>query len=228
MENNEPYRIILADDHVIFRQGIKQLIDSKPDLQVVGEASDGLELLNLLQRGLKTDMVIMDISMPNLRGIEATHEIKIIYPNIKILLLTMHKSKEYLYHSISAGAQGYLLKEDSELELYSAIEVIRKGDIFVSKLLTREITEDLSYLRYGGGQLPTEILTPREREILKLVAEGKTNKRISELLFISIRTVENHRAKIMNKLKIKKTADLIRYALLKGYIRIEHVNPEIG
>jgi DNA-binding NarL/FixJ family response regulator len=223
MGNNEPYRIVLADDHVIFRQGIKQLIDSKPDFKVVGEASDGLELINLLQRGLKTDMVILDISMPNLRGIEATHEIKIIYPNIKVLLLTMHKSKEYLYHSISAGAQGYLLKEDSEVELFSAIEVIRKGDIFVSKLLTREITEDLSHLHYGGGQLPSDILTPREREVLKLVAEGKSNKEISELLFISIRTVENHRANIMNKLKIKKTADLIRYAILKGYIRIENV-----
>lgn len=224
MANKQPYRIVLADDHVIFRQGIKQLIDTKTDLKVVGEASDGLELINLLQRGLKADMVILDISMPNLRGIEATHEIKAIYPNIKVLLLTMHKSKEYLYHSISAGAQGYLLKEDSEVELFSAIDAIRKGDIFVSKLLTKELTEDLSYLHYGGGQLPTDPLTPREREILKLVAEGKSNKEISELLFISIRTVENHRANIMNKLKIKKTADLIRYAIQKGYVRIEHTN----
>ena len=224
MGNKEPYRIVLADDHVIFRQGIKQLIDTKPDLKVVGEASDGLELLNLLQRGLKVDMVILDISMPNLRGIEATHEIKALYPKIRVLLLTMHKSKEYLYHSISAGAQGYLLKEDSEVELFSAIDIIRKGDIYVSKLLTREITEDLSYIHYGGGQLPTDPLTPREREVLKLVAEGKSNKEISDLLFISIRTVENHRANIMNKLNIKKTADLIRFAIHKGYVRIEHTN----
>lgn len=224
MGNTEPYRIVLADDHVIFRQGIKQLIDTKPDLKVVGEAGDGLELINLLQRGLKADMIILDISMPNLRGIEATHEIKGIYPNIKVLLLTMHKSKEYLYHSISAGAQGYLLKEDSEVELFSAIDAIRKGDIFVSKLLTKELTEDLSHIHYGGGQLPTDPLTPREREVLKLVAEGKSNKEISELLFISIRTVENHRANIMNKLKIKKTADLIRYAIQKGLVRIEHTN----
>jgi DNA-binding NarL/FixJ family response regulator len=224
MAAKQPYRIVLADDHVIFRQGIKQLIDTKTDLKVVGEASDGLELINLLQRGLKADMVILDISMPNLRGIEATHEIKAIYPNIKVLLLTMHKSKEYLYHSISAGAQGYLLKEDSEVELFSAIDAIRKGDIFVSKLLTKELTEDLSHLHYGDGQLPTDPLTPREREVLKLVAEGKSNKEISELLFISIRTVENHRANIMNKLKIKKTADLIRYAIQKGYVRIEHTN----
>jgi DNA-binding NarL/FixJ family response regulator len=221
MAAKQPYRIVLADDHVIFRQGIKQLIDTKTDLKVVGEASDGLELINLLQRGLKADMVILDISMPNLRGIEATHEIKAIYPNIRVLLLTMHKSKEYLYHSISAGAQGYLLKE---VELFSAIDAIRKGDIFVSKLLTKELTEDLSHLHYGDGQLPTDPLTPREREVLKLVAEGKSNKEVSELLFISIRTVENHRANIMNKLRIKKTADLIRYAIQKGYVRIEHAN----
>jgi DNA-binding NarL/FixJ family response regulator len=224
MGSKETYRIVLADDHVIFRQGIKQLIETKPDLKVVGEASDGLELINLLQRGLKADMVILDISMPNLRGIEATHEIKCIYPNIKVLLLTMHKIKEYLYHSISAGAQGFLLKEDSEVELFSAIDTIRKGDIFVSKLLTKEITEDLSHIHYGGGQLPTDLLTPREREVLKLVAEGKSNKAIADLLFISIRTVENHRANTMNKLKIKKTADLIRYAIQKGYVRIEHSN----
>ena len=221
MENNEPYRVVLADDHVIFRQGIKQLIDSKPGFKVVGEASDGLELVNLIQRGLKTDLVIVDISMPNLRGIEATHEIKALSPDIKILVVTMHKSKEYLYHSISAGAQGYLLKEDSEVELFSAIETIRKGEIFVSKLLTQELTQDLSNIYYGDGQILTDPLTPREREVLKMVAEGRTNKQIADLLFISTRTVENHRAKIMNKLNLKKTVDLIRYAMDKGYVRIE-------
>lgn len=214
----EPYRIVLADDHVIFRRGISGLIAQKPDLKIVGEANDGLELLNLLQRGLKTDMVILDISMPKLRGIEAAYEIKSIMPGVKILILTMSKTKEYLYHSISAGAQGYLLKEDSEEELFSAIDTIRKGEIFVSKLLTKELTQDLSNIYYGDGHLPTDPLTPREREVLKLVAEGKSNKEIADLLFISTRTVENHRANMMNKLNIKKTADLIRYALNKGLI----------
>lgn len=214
----EPYRIVLADDHVIFRRGISGLIAQKPDLKIVGEANDGLELLNLLQRGLKTDMVILDISMPKLRGIEAAYEIKSIMPGVKILILTMSKTKEYLYHSISAGAQGYLLKEDSEEELFSAIDTIRRGEIFVSKLLTKELTQDLSNIYYGDGHLPTDPLTPREREVLKLVAEGKSNKEIADLLFISTRTVENHRANMMNKLNIKKTADLIRYALNKGLI----------
>lgn len=214
----EPYRIVLADDHVIFRHGIKGLIAQKSDLKVVGEANDGLELLNLLQRGLEADLVILDISMPNIRGIEATHEIKIICPGIKVLVVTMHKTKEYLYHCISAGAQGYILKEDSEDELFTAIDTIRKGRMYISHLLTRELTEELSQLYQGDGQLHTDPLTHREREVIKLVAEGKSNKDIADLLFISTRTVENHRANIMNKLKLKKTADLIRYAIQKGFI----------
>jgi DNA-binding NarL/FixJ family response regulator len=214
----EPYRIILADDHVIFRRGIKGLISQKPDLKVVGEAGDGIELLSLLRKGLKTDMVIMDISMPRLRGIEATSEIKGNYPDIKVLILTMYKTKEYLYHCISAGAQGYLLKEDSENELFSAIDSIKKGEFYVSRLLTRELTEDLSYIHQGDAHLLTDPLSPREREVLKLVAEGKTNKEIAGMLFISTRTVENHRANIMNKLRLKKTADLIRYAIKSGLI----------
>lgn len=122
----DSYRIVLADDHVIFRQGMKRLIDEMPGLSVVGEAADGLELLKLL-KGLSTDMVLLDISMPNLRGIEATREIKLTNSQIKVLMLTMHKNKQYLYHAISAGAQGFLLKEDTEEELFSAIETIRKG-----------------------------------------------------------------------------------------------------
>lgn len=213
-----PYRLILADDHVIFRQGIKGLLSEKPGLEVVGEANNGLELLNLFHKGLRPDMVILDISMPDLRGIEAAEEIKSICPDVKILILTMHKSKEYLYHSISSGAHGYMLKEDSDVELFTAIETIRKGDIFVSRLLTKVLAEDLSHIYQGEMTLTKDPLTPREREILKMVAEGKPNKDISELLFISTRTVENHRANIMNKLKLKKAADLIRYAIQKGYI----------
>ena len=214
----KPYRLVLADDHVIFRQGIKGLINERTGLEVMAEAGDGLELVNLFYKGLRPDMVILDISMPNLRGIEAAEEIKSLCPGVKILVLTMHKSKEYLYHLISAGAHGYLLKEDSEVELFSAIETIRAGGIFVSSLLTKELTEDLSHIYHGGVQPAKDPLTPREREVLKLVAEGKANKEIAELLFISVRTVENHRANMMNKLKFKKTADLIRFAMQKGYI----------
>lgn len=213
-----PYRLVLADDHVIFRQGIKGLISEKDGLKVVAEAGDGLELVNLFHKGLKPDMVILDISMPKLRGIEAAEEIKSLCPDVKILVLTMHKSKEYLYHLISSGAHGYLLKEDSDVELFSAIETIRDGGIFVSRLLTKELTEDLSLIHHRGAQPAKDPLSPREREVLKLVAEGRSNKDIADLLFISVRTVENHRANMMSKLKLKKTVDLIRFAMQKGYI----------
>ena len=211
-----PYRIVLADDHVMFRQGIKRIIEGIEGLEVIGEASDGFELLNLLNE-LKPDIVFLDISMPNMRGIEATREIKSLHPDVKVLILTMHRKKEYLYHAISAGAQGYLLKEDSDVELFSAIETIRKGGFYVTRLLAGELVEDISHMYKGNTQLPSEPLTTRERQVLKLIAEGKSNREIADLLYISIRTVENHRANIMKKLNLSKTAEIVKYAILKGY-----------
>ena len=211
------YNIVLADDHVIFRQGIKGLIYKKPGLKVIGEVSDGKELLNLLKK-LNPDMVILDISIPEINGIDVAYKIKELYPDIKVLILTMHKNKEYLYHSFSAGVQGYLLKEDSDIELFSAIDTIRDGTIYITHLMLKEIAEDLSKLYNGKDRQLSDLLTSREKEILRLIAQGKSNKEISELLFISIRTVENHRASMMKKLKLKKTVDLIRYAIQKGYI----------
>lgn len=213
----EPYRVVLADDHPLFREGMKRLIEEMPGVEVIGETSDGLELLDLLKE-LNPDLAILDISMPNLRGIEAAREIKTLYPRIKVLILTMHKSKEYLYHSVSAGAQGYLLKEDSDTELFSAIETIRNGGVYLTRTLAGELAEDLSEMYSGKRQIPREILTTREREILKLIAEGKSNSEIADLIYISKRTVENHRANIMKKLKAKKPADLVRYAIEKGII----------
>ncbi len=214
-----PYRVVLADDHVIFRHGMRKIIEEIPGLEVAGEASDGLELMSLLKTA-GTDMVILDISMPSLRGIEATREIRMLYPDVKVLILTMHRNKEYLYHCISAGAQGYLVKEDSDVELFAAIETIRKGGIYVTRLLAGELAEDLSQLYQGNTQLPSEPLTPREREVLKLIAEGKSNKEIAELLFISVRTVERHRANLLGKLHLKNTADLVKYAISKGYVAV--------
>lgn len=211
-----PYRIVLADDHVMFRQGIKRIIEETEGLEVVGEANDGFELLELLKK-LEPDMVLLDISMPNMRGIEATREIKSLYPNVKVLILTMHRRKEYLYDAIAAGAQGYLLKEDSDVELFSAVKTIRKGGFYVTRLLAGELAEDISHMYKGNAELPSEPLATREREVLKLIAEGKSNREIAELLFISIRTVENHRANIMEKLNLNRTAKIIKYAILKGY-----------
>ena len=210
------YRIVIADDHVLFRQGIKKVLEEMDDIEIVGEANDGLELLNLLKK-LTPHMVILDISMPNLRGIEATHEIKGINPAIKVLILTMHKSKDYLYHAISAGAEGYVLKEDADTDLFSAIERIRKGKTYISPILSEELTDDLVQVCRGKHKIPSDPLTPREREVIKLVAEGKTNKEIAHLLFVSVRTVEKHRANIMRKAKLKSTPELVKYAIEKGY-----------
>jgi len=213
------YRIVLADDHALLRQGVKSIIEASEDMKVIGEAGDGLELLNVL-KGMTPDMVILDISMPNLRGFEATHEIRASYPEIKILILSMHRQKEYLYHAFSAGAAGYLLKEDTDTELFTAIETVRKGELYVSPLLQKEITSDLLEIGSGAGKTSDERLTTREKEVLKLIAEGKSSKEIAGLLFISTRTAEHHRASIMKKLKAKNIADLIKYAIRKGYTTI--------
>lgn len=201
------YRIVLADDHVMIRQALRRLIEGESDLKVIGEAGDGIELLSLLNT-LLPDMIILDISMPNLRGIEAVHEIKTKCREAKILILTMHK--EYLHQALSAGAEGYLLKEDADRELFSAIENIRAGKTHLSPRLRGET-----------AVAPTssfEVLSIREREVLKLIAEGKANKAIAEILFISVRTVESHRASILEKLHLKSTADLVKYAIQRGYI----------
>lgn len=212
----EPYRIVLADDHKMFRLGVKKIIDETEDLEVVGEVGDGLQLLNLLKKSTP-QMVILDISMPNLRGIEAAREVKIINANIKILILTMHKNKEYLYHCLSAGAEGYLLKEDTDTELFSAIETIRRGGIYISPFLSADVAVDLAQIHSGTQRPPLERLTVREREVLTLIAEGKSRKEIADLLYISVHTVGHHRANIMKKLYFKKTADLVKYAVKKGY-----------
>jgi DNA-binding NarL/FixJ family response regulator len=215
-----PYRILLADDHVMFRRGVRSIIQGMDNVEVVGEAGDGLELLRLVQE-IHPDLVILDISMPNLRGLEATRELKIMDPGVKVLILSMHKDREYLYHALTAGAEGYLLKEDADGELFSAIETLRSGGTFISSLLSAQMANIFVEKFRAAGEAPKapeELLTVREREILKLIAEGKSSKEIGTLLFISSRTVQHHRANLMRKLNIKKTADLVKYAIQKGYI----------
>jgi DNA-binding NarL/FixJ family response regulator len=210
------YGIVLADDHVMLRNGIKKIIEESDDMKVVAETGDGLELLNLL-KNINPHMIILDISMPNLRGIEAAHEIKMVYPEIKIVILTMHKNKEYLYHALSAGADGYLLKEDTGEELLTAITKIRRGGIYLSPILSEELTDELIGFYRNGRKPLDDPLTIREKEVLKLIAEEKSSKEIANLLFISVRTVGHHRASIMKKLNINKIAGLVKYAIQKGY-----------
>ncbi|MBI5558453.1 MAG: response regulator transcription factor [Deltaproteobacteria bacterium] len=211
------YQVLLADDHVLIRHGIKKIIESEPSLEVIGQVGDGLELLNFMKEATP-DVVLLDISMPNLRGIEAIGEAKKLCPLVKIVILTMHNSKQYLCHAMSAGADGYVLKEDSDSELLTAIEQVLKGNIFISPVLSKEFSsEDVDSCRKSKN-FSSESLTPRERQILKMVAEGRTSRDIAELLSISTRTVEHHRANLLKKLNISNTADLIKYAIRKGYI----------
>jgi len=209
------YLIILADDHVMVRQGIRKIVEENPDLEVVAEASDGLELFEIL-RNASVHLIIADITMPNISGIEATKRIKAFYPKVKVLILTMHKGKELLEHAIAAGADGYLLKEDAPKELMNAIATIRRGEIYMSPLIVPYIKE--LYLQNHRPAARSDILSARETEILKLIAEGKSSKEIAAILYLSIRTVDNHRTNIMKKLNVNKNIDLVRYALSMGYI----------
>ena len=213
------YRIVLADDHTLLRQGLKKIIGGKSDLTVVGDVGDGIALLSLLKKA-RSDMVILDISMPNLRGIEATCEIKKIHPRVKVLILTMHNDVEFLHQAIAAGADGYLLKEAMDTELFSAIRKIRSGKIYICSQMLDMLAHDCVQTFQGNRKSADEklVLSSREREVLKMLAEGKTSKEIAALLVISTRTVEHHRAKIQCKLNLKTTADLVRYAVRKGYV----------
>ena len=211
------YHIILADDHAILRQGIRKIIEDEKGMKVIAEVGDGLELLDAL-KSKSPDMVIADISMPKIRGIEATLEIKVLYPKIKVLILSMHKSKEYLFQAISAGADGYLLKEDTDEELFTAIETVRNGNIYLSPTIAKSLTKAFIASCRKGSDASDDPLSTREKEVLKLVVEGFTCKDISKMLHISLRTAQHHRANIQKKLKIKKMPDLVKYAMDKGFI----------
>ena len=203
------YTIVLADDHPMFREGIRKIIERVEGARITGEVNFGLELLELLKKS-SPNLVILDISMPNLRGLEAIREIKKAYPQVKVLVLTMHKKKEFLRQALRDGADGFLLKEDAGSELIRAVQTVRHGGKYLSPLLASVLTS------LAVEQEKTEVLTMREREVLKLISEGKNNGEVAELLRISIRTVETHRANIMNKLDLRNTAELVRYAIQKG------------
>lgn len=198
------YRIAIADDHVMFRQGLRKILDEIDGIEVTGEVGDGLELMELLSEG-PPDLVILDISMPKLHGLEAIGRIGREFPGVGILVLTMHR--EYLHEALRAGATGYLVKEDTDRELFTALERIRQGESYVSPRLRED---DTHRAPLGCGNL-----SHREREILQLIVGGKSNREVAELLFLSVRTVEAHRAAILHKLDLRNTAELVRYAVEK-------------
>ncbi len=212
-------RIVLADDHALFREGLKMVLAQRPECTIAGEASDGFELLTLLKHGAPPDLVILDISMPRLRGIEAIREIRDINANIKILILTMHRDEHLLCEAFVAGADGYLLKENVTKELFGAMDAVLRGDSHISSLMDQQLKDSwVKLFREQRVMMPGDKLSVREKEVLKLVAEGASNKQIADSLFISVRTVDHHRAKIMEKLNLKSAAELIRYAITKGFV----------
>jgi DNA-binding NarL/FixJ family response regulator len=203
-------KLLVADDHKIFRQGIKKLLEEESDLQVVGEASDGREAVKKATE-LKPDVILMDIAMANLNGLEATRQIKKQLPSAKVIMVTMHKNEEYVLQSFQAGASGFILKEGAVEELVSAIRSINSDKSFLSPSYMRK-------METGKTETPFDLLTDREREVLQLIAEGYTNREVAKSLFISVKTVEAHRAHIMQKLNIHDIAKLVKYAIQKGLV----------
>lgn len=207
------FRIIIADDHDILRFGLKNLIQRDPELEVIGEARDGQALLTLLE-SKKCDLIILDLSMPGMDGLKALDEIRKNQPNLKIMILTMHKEREFFRHALSRNVQGYLLKDDNFEKILHAIHEIRAGKKSYSQELASFIVEDYNLLR--DSQLSQELLTRREREILKMIAQGKTNKEIGAELNISPRTIQTHRTNIQQKLDLKNTAEMVKFAISRG------------
>jgi len=211
-------RIVLADDHTVMRAGIRLVLERQPDLHVVGEASDGRETVNAVER-LHPDVVVMDIAMPNLNGIEATRQILANGVAVSIVVLSMHSDEEYVLRALKAGARGYLLKESAEADLIAAVRAVIGGKSFFSPAVSRLLVEDyVRQLQDRDIEDSYELLTTREREILQLVAEGKSNKDVANLLNLSVYTVETHRSNIMEKLNLHGMPELILYAVRKGVI----------
>jgi two-component system response regulator NreC len=212
-------RILLVDDHAILREGIRALLENEPDMAVIGEAEDGRTAVRLVCQ-LKPDVVLMDIALPLLNGLEATRQIKHDCPGVKVLILTMHENDEYIHQALANGAMGYILKDATARELLDAIHAIQRGEAILSPAITRLVIEN--YLRWGDIQKDssTNGLSPREREVLQLIAEGYSNKHIAEILCISIKTVQAHRMNLMAKLDLHNRADLIKYAIQRKIIDI--------
>ncbi len=210
-------KILVVDDHAIMRDGIRALIDLHDDIEVVGEASDGKEAIEKA-RELEPDVAIMDIAMPGMDGLEATRRIIKRNPKVKVLVLTQHEHKEYVLSAIKAGVTGFLPKKAVSSELVLAIRAVHQGDPFLYPSAATALIQE--YLRKGEAE-PYDYLTEREREVLKLIAEGHTSREIADMLFISLKTAQGHRTKIMDKLDIHNLSELIRYAMHKGLVPID-------
>jgi two-component system response regulator NreC len=210
---------LIADDHTLFREGIRRLLEDQPDIEVLGEAVDGREAVRLAN-SLHPDVILMDIAMPSLNGLEATRQIKRDHPEIHVLVLTMYDHEEYFRQILEAGASGYLVKRAATSDLVSAILAVYNGEAVLSPTITRLLLEDYLRIENSKPESEPELLSPREREILQLIAEGKTSREIAEILYLSVKTVQSHRSSLMQKLDLHDRGDLIKYAIQKRIIQI--------
>jgi two-component system response regulator NreC len=211
-------RVLLADDHTLIRAGLRMVVDAQPDLTVVGEASDGREAVAMAGK-LKPDVVVMDIGMPSLNGIEASRQIRAAMQDTQVVMLSMHSDEGYVLRALKAGARAYLLKDSAEADLAHAIRAAAAGKAFFSPAVSQVLLQDyMRRLQRTGAEDSYELLSPREREILQLVAEGKSSKDIANLLSLSVYTVETHRSRVMQKLHLRGIPELILYAVRKGII----------
>jgi two-component system, NarL family, response regulator NreC len=211
-------RVLLADDHAIIRAGIKLLLEKHADVRVVGEVSDGREALAAAEQH-HPDVVVMDLTMPNLNGIEATRQILAAHPQAAVVVLSMHSDEAYVLRALKAGARGYVLKDSTETDLITAVKAVTSGKSFFSPAVSRLLVEDYTRQLQGRNLEDSyDLLTAREREILQLAAEGKSNKEIANLLNLSVFTVETHRKNIMEKLNLHGVPELILYAVRKGVV----------
>ena len=213
-------RLLLVDDHKIVRAGLKMLFQAEPDMEIVGEASSGSDALALVAE-LNPDVVLMDVAMPGMTGIEATRRIKEVRAETAVIALTMHEDEQYFFQMLAAGASGYVPKRAAPDDLVSAIRAVSQGQVFLYPSLAKLLVADfLQRADTGSDSQPVAELTPREREVLTCIAEGYTNREIGEQLTISVKTVDRHRENIMNKLNLQSRVDLVKYAIEKGLITL--------
>ena len=209
----EPVRVLIADDHGIVRSGLRMLLERQQDIEVVAEASDGAAARDLAIRE-RPDLAILDVKMPKLTGLQATREIRAQAPDVSVLILSMYDDERYLFEAMKAGASGYVLKAQADVDLLEAVRAVQRGEPFLTPEAQRALIQDV--LGQGAGH--TDELTPREQEVVKLVAEAHTNKEIAEILHLSEKTVENHRSNAMRKLGMRDRVELVRYAIRRGLI----------
>ncbi len=214
-------RVLVADDHAIVREGLGIMLGNQPDMEVVGLATNGREAIRMVDQ-YQPDVAVMDISMPELNGIEAISQLLPRYPNIKVIVLSIHETKPYVYRGLKAGASGYLLKETAGLEVVDAVRAVYNGERYLSQRISDLVT-DVSFRSLEGSKevSPLEQLSPREREILQLVAEGKTSQEIGERLSISPKSVDTYRSRLMHKIGVEDLAGLVKFAIQQGVISLE-------